>query len=114
MITFILAAVIGILIIIIVALMFSSGRNDNAESDLPHPPAQQDLNTTLTPNTVINQTAPLEKGRKKRRTNLPPDANESAMAQAGKDETFLPQTTTTANDHQDMGDDALTGSQSKN
>lgn len=110
--TVILAIIILVLIVIIVVLMMSGDRSDNAESDLP-PPAEQDLNTTFTPKTVISQTAPLEKGRKRKKDAMPLASNEQDVAQAGKDETFLPQTTATPSDRQDPDDNALTGAQKK-
>ncbi len=112
--TIILGSVIGILLIVIIFLIVSGGKDDD-ESDIPeHIPPNQDMNSTFAPNTVMNQTAPLEKGKKKKKNKVPVEDNEAVMGQAGKDETFLPQTSTTPNEEDPNEDDALTGAQPKN
>ncbi len=114
--TMILAIVIGILLVIIIVLLLTGNRSNDREQDVYIPPSNEDkFNTTFTPNTAINQTAPLEKGRKK---DKKPAAfvNEAQLSTAGKDETFLPQTASTPNEQAPSQDDepeALTEMQSK-
>lgn len=106
--TVILGIVIVVLLVIIIMLLLSGSGNSNANKELP-PPAEQQFNTTFTPNTALNQTAPLVKGKKKDKPA--PFINEEQLAEAGKDETFLPQTTSNANlETEDEDGDALTKS----
>ena len=115
--TMILAIVIGVLLVIIIVLLLTGNRNSDREQDVHVPPSNDDkFNTSFTPNTAINQTAPLEKGRKKAKKPAT-FVNEEQLSAAGKDETFLPQTATTPNVHIPSQDDeppeALTEVQSK-
>ena len=107
--TVILGIVIVVLLVIIIMLLLSSSGNSSSNKELP-PPAEQQFNTTFSPNTALNQTAPLVKGKKKDKPA--PFINEEQLAEAGKDETFLPQTTSNANlETEDEDGDALTKSE---
>ena len=108
--TVILGIVIVVLLVIIIMLLLSSSGNSSKHKEELPPPAEQQFNTTFTPNTALNQTAPLVKGKKKDKPA--PFINEEQLAEAGKDETFLPQTTSNANlETEDEDGDALTKSE---
>ena len=108
--TIVLGVIIAVLIVIIIMLLISGGKSgeNTGEHQAQNVNSGEKFNTTFTPNSAPNQTAPLVKGKKKQK----PILNEEQLATAGKDETFLPQTTSSAQDTNpiDDDDDALTKS----
>ncbi|NRA39216.1 MAG: hypothetical protein HRU15_13810 [Planctomycetes bacterium] len=120
--TQVIAVIAGgiVVLLLVIAWAFSRGENEReknkAAEDIAEKTQQdQKFDTTFTPNSAANVTAPLVKGGKKDKQPFMPSQNVEQLSQAGKDETFLPQTATTAKDDDfDVDDDeALTEQQKK-